>query len=129
MATVSRYGSRLEAVGGDFLQKNTLSHEELQEFYSELQFTSVAVRFEREFVPEELRALILYAEFWGLEDDWARQDLVLRAPEEIRLDLKRVLEMYDDELDEWLAGPEAMSASPSNAYIAFSAMRMAADFI
>jgi hypothetical protein len=47
----------------------------------------------------------------------------------LRMNLKWVVVKFDDQLDSWLAGPMAQSASPTDAYIAFSAMRMAADFI
>jgi hypothetical protein len=40
-----------------------------------------------------------------------------------------VVSDIDDQLDDWLAGDEAKSDSPSAEYIAFSAMRMAADFM
>ena len=38
------------------------------------------------------------------------------------------IEQNEDALDEWLAGPEAAGPQFSQEYLAFSAMRMAADF-
>jgi hypothetical protein len=76
---------------------------------------------------ENLRHLIPYAELWGVNDDLIRDDMVRSAPREALEDLKRLVERHDDLLDEWLAGPEADVASPSTEYLAFTAMRMAAD--
>ncbi len=78
-------------------------------------------------VPEPLHAIIRYAELWGITDDLIREDVVRRAPKQAIDELRRVIEAYDDQLDEWLAGPEASDPTPSKEYLAFSAMRMAAD--
>lgn len=79
-------------------------------------------------VPPELQPIIPYAEFWGISDDCDRERLVLSAPRQVLDNLVAVVRAYDDVLDKWLAGPEAGSSSPTREYIAFSAMRMAADF-
>lgn len=42
--------------------------------------------------------------------------------------LKNAVLEHDDALDKWLAGPESRGPSFSDEHIAFSAMRMAADF-
>ncbi len=84
---------------------------------------------DRANVPEALDAYIPYAELWGVSDDLEREELVNRAPEEAKADVARVIEDIDDDLDEWLAGPEAESAEPTQEYVAFSAMRMAVDFM
>ena len=80
-------------------------------------------------VPAELRQLIPYAVIWGLSDDWARQDLMKRTPAALKRNLKWVVQQFDNQLDAWLAGPEAAGPTHSKAYIAFSAMRMGADFV
>lgn len=80
-------------------------------------------------VPRNLVQLVPYAEFWGAADDWAREDVIRMTPEFLQKNLKWVVAAFDDQLDEWLAGSEASSREPSDAYVAFSAMRMAADFI
>lgn len=55
-----------------------------------------------------------------------REDRIAKAaPEELAA--LTAINRYEDELDDWLAGPEADSPAPSAEYIAFSAMRMAAD--
>jgi hypothetical protein len=77
-------------------------------------------------VPANLWPLLPYAEFWGITDDWAREDLVGEAPNEVLVNLRAAIVKFDDDLDKWLAGPEADDNCPSTEYIAFSAMRMAA---
>jgi hypothetical protein len=93
-------------------------------FYSE----SPKVPINPHRVPEVLHALIPYAEFWGITDDWARENIIAKAPHDIQDDLKEAIASFDDELDNWLAGAESDSPLPSQEYVAFSAMRMAADF-
>ena len=78
-------------------------------------------------VPEGLRCLIPLAERWGINDDILRMDERERAaPAEIAY-LKSVIDHFDDQLDDWLAGPEADSPHPTREYLAFATMRMAAD--
>jgi hypothetical protein len=55
--------------------------------------------------------------------------LVQDAPERAKAELVQVVKAIDDYLDAWLAGHEATAPAPSAEYIAFSAMRMAADFM
>ena len=86
------------------------------------------VNFKLEDVPVSLRSLVPYAEIWGVADDWEREGLVQKTPENIRENLKFIISSFEDELDCWLAGDEAV-CDPSDAYIAFSALRMAVDFI
>lgn len=79
-------------------------------------------------IPPQLHHLIGRAEKFGIADDWARDDLVAScSPEERRL-LKDVVARYNDEFDLWLDGPESEGSAYSDEYIAFSALRMAADF-
>ena len=94
-------------------------------FYTE----SPKVPIDPDRVPAVLHALIPYAEFWGIADDWARENITAKAPHDIQEDLKEAIASFDDELDDWLAGAEADSPSPSQEYVAFSAMRMAADSV
>jgi hypothetical protein len=87
------------------------------------------LRLDRRKVPEKFWPLLPYAEFWGIADDWARQDLLKQAPAEIQRNLKQVVATFDNALDEWLAGPEADNPTPTDEYVAFCAMGMAADYI
>ena len=80
-------------------------------------------------MPSRFWPLIPYAEFWGLDEDAERDRLVKDAPAVVKLNLKSVVKLYDESLDEWLAGPEADEENPSHEYVAFSAMRMAAYFV
>jgi hypothetical protein len=79
-------------------------------------------------VPVSLRPLIPLAERWGIADDVIRDDVFRQAIASDLQHLVAVLREHDDALDEWLAGPEASVAPPSPEYVAFSAMRMGADF-
>ncbi len=85
------------------------------------------IHLNAENVPQTLRHLIPYAELWGISDDLIRDDLVRSAPPEALEDLKRLVQRHDDLLDEWLAGPESEGGRLSAEYVAFTAMRMAAD--
>ena len=72
-------------------------------------------------VPEGLRPLLPYAEFWGVSDDFIRESLVREASPLVRSNLSAVVQAHQDELDQWLAGPEADSPTPTKEYVAFSA--------
>ena len=84
---------------------------------------SPAADFSVEDVPENLRALVPYARFWGVSDDGVRSDLLYSAHPEITANLKSVFQQYDDRLDDWL---RVVPDDTTDAYIAFSAMQMAA---
>jgi hypothetical protein len=88
----------------------------------------VVPRLDPEKVPPGLRHLIPLAERFGIADDRDRDRLVRASSPEVLADLKRLVERHDDDLDDWLAGPEADGPEFSEEYVAFSAMRMAADF-
>lgn len=77
--------------------------------------------------PSSLQELVHYALLWGVSDDGYRADLVERAPPETRANLKWLVTEREDQLDAWLAGAEAEGPTFTDAYIAFSAMRMASD--
>ena len=79
-------------------------------------------------VPVELHQLIPLAEKFGAADDFVREQLVRAASSEEVAKLKAAVRENDDALDTWLAGSEAHGPSFSDEYIAFSAMRMAADY-
>jgi hypothetical protein len=85
------------------------------------------IRLDPVNVPAPLRHLIPVAEKWGISDDMLRIDAVRNANAVEIADLKHLVQEHDDLLDEWLAGSEAESRSPSQEYLAFTHMRMAAD--
>jgi hypothetical protein len=80
-------------------------------------------------VPEALRVLVPYAELWGVSDDTDRDQLVEASPPLARDDLTGMIDVYNDLMDTWLAGPEADGPKFSREYIAFSNMRIAYDYL
>ena len=108
--------------------KVVLTQSEIEDAWGGVQALS-RTSFDLKDVPEDLRQLAPYAMFWGAADDSAREGVLKKTPEALRKNLKRVVTAFDDQLDAWLAGPEASNPEPSDAYIAFSAMRMSADFV
>jgi len=86
-----------------------------------------AVKLNPERVPLSARDLIGLAERWGISDDYDRERAVHSATEgELRL-LVRSIDETDEELWDWLVGPEADAPSPSPEYIAMTNLTMAAD--
>lgn len=79
-------------------------------------------------VPTELHHLIPLAEKFGIADDGLREDFVLSSSRQDLLVLKEAFRMNENAVDFWLAGTEAIGPDFSNDYVAFSALRMAADF-
>lgn len=105
-----------------------LTTDDMRRVYGAFFAKKPAIHLDKTKVPADLWPLLPYAEFWGVTDDWTREDLIQNAPAEVVTNLKAAIAAFDDSLDQWLAGPEATSGSPSREYLAFSAMRMAADF-
>jgi hypothetical protein len=108
---------------------DVLSADEMKQRYGSFYDQSQKLRLDRTKVPQQLWPLLPYAEFWGFADDWTRQDLVEQAPPDVQRNLKAVVSTFDDAFDDWLAGPEAAGPNFSEEYIAFTALRMAADFV
>ena len=78
-------------------------------------------------VPTALRHLIPFTQKFGITDDLAREAIVSCTSLAEIAALKQAVQANDALLDAWLSGPEATGPRFSNEYIAFSAMRMAAD--
>lgn len=106
---------------------NVLTAEEMQGWYGRFYNQSPGQSLDPANVPENLRLLLPYAEFWGILDDWTRENLVAAAPEAVKRNLASLVKRFDDQFDDWLAGPEANSDPLSDEYVAFTALRMAAD--
>ena len=106
-----------------------LSADEMKQLYGSFYDSGPKIRLDRNKVPERFWPLLPYAEFWGIPDDSTREMLVRKASPQVQRDLKKIVAAIDNDLDEWLAGPEADEPNPSDEYIAFSAMRMAAYYI
>lgn len=106
--------------------QRVLCEAEISELWPGMQIVSKTT-FDSSEVPSELQELVCYAELWGQADDWAREDALQRTPAVLKENLKWIINTYDEQLDNWLGGTESRSPNPSDAYVAFSAMRMAAD--
>jgi len=105
-----------------------LSVEEMRKKYGLVAENRQYIKLDKEKVPVALRHLIPYAELWGVSDDLIRQDMINKAPIEAVEELIGIVKDHADLLDEWLAGPESENLNNlSDEYLAFSAMRMAAD--
>ena len=99
----------------------------LRQKYGEFLLEGGNVRFDEQDVPVNLASLIPYARFWGIADDYERHALADKAPKTIGDDLWAITQAHAQQLDDWLASPEA--DWNNEAYLAFSNMRMAADYI
>lgn len=78
-------------------------------------------------VPQHLHRLIPLAELWGIPDDIMREDFVGKAPKEAQQDLVQAVKGSEQQIFDWLAGVEPNAQDPSDEYVAFTAMTMAAD--
>jgi len=83
--------------------------------------------FDIENIPPTLRCLLSLALRWGIADDVMRDAFVAEATPVERAELVAAIQLHSKELDEWLGGSESYRQPPHPEYIAFTAMRMAAD--
>ncbi|MGJ3255021.1 MAG: hypothetical protein ACFE0K_01725 [Alcanivorax sp.] len=79
-------------------------------------------------VPKPLHHLAILARKYGVTDDLDREQIVESVTPEELDQLMRAVYGADDSFDAWLAGPESSGPEFSDEYIAFSALRMAADY-
>lgn len=86
------------------------------------------LRLKKNNIPEKLIPLLPNAEFWGISDDSYRIELVRIAPNEIWNNFRELVSVYEDDLLDWLAGPEAKHSSFSPEYLAHSFMLQAFDW-
>lgn len=106
---------------------NVLTEKEIEAELGQALKTFPRTSFDLKDVPTKLHSLTPYAEFWGQADDSVRESILRKTPVSLQENLKWVVSTHEDQLDTWLAGPESSSPGPSDAYIAFSSMRMSAD--
>jgi hypothetical protein len=106
-----------------------LSERMMEKEYGDLYFKYPRIDIDLAAVPRELIPLVPYAKFWGIVDDWQREDLVSQAPADILQNMKSTVVAFQKHWEPWLAGPEADNLVPSAEYLAFAAMVMAADSI
>ena len=104
-----------------------LTVKEIRERYRLAGIQAEPVDFDERDVPASLRHLIPLARVFGIGDDVLRDDLVEAADPAAIKELKRLLRAADDDLNTWLTSPAELR-NPSAAYLAFSNLRMAADF-
>ena len=78
-------------------------------------------------VPSALADLIPYAELYGIHDDGYRIEMFQALDDSELNAFLQVFWRLEDELDDWLAGPDSESSDPSKEYLTFSAMRLCAD--
>ena len=79
-------------------------------------------------VPEDCWVYIPLAEKYGIADDGYRIDVISGLDNEEKTELAEFLSTYPESLDNWLCGSESKSTEPSQEYIAFTALIMAADY-
>ena len=104
-----------------------MSIEEMRAIYGLTAENKTALCLNPNRVPKKLHVLIPLAEYFGVSDDLIRQDLLKRTPKRSLAKVLKQLAKYDDDLDDWLAGPEAAGPHFSVEYLAFSCLRMALD--
>jgi len=80
-------------------------------------------------VPEGLRHLIPLAEKYGISDDCYRDEVVESLNESEEQELMDFFDDWTEELDNWLCGSEADSTRPSDEYITFTCLTMAAELV
>jgi hypothetical protein len=106
-----------------------LNAAQMKQYYGTFYDESPKLVLNPDNVPKQFWPLLPYAEFWGLDEEAAREELIELAPVDVQQNLKKLVTANEDALEEWLAGPEADSRTPTDEYIAFGAMVMAADSI
>jgi hypothetical protein len=99
----------------------------MREKYSRYAEFAPEIVIDPKHVPRSLWPLIPYAKVWGITDDLMRADLANKLGKDEVAKLHMLIQPFEDALDDWLAGPEASSPSPTAEYLAFTCMRMAAD--
>jgi hypothetical protein len=116
--------------GENFMVDNNpvWTRQEIERRYGEFYNRATRLVLDPSRIPERLWPLIPYAEFWGVSDDSTLLDLIAGAPVAVHHNLKLATDIFNDDLTEWLAGPEADKPGPSGEYVAFCAMWMAADY-
>lgn len=116
----------LSSIGADTLRiEGTLTSDELLKLVKP---HPTSLDIDPRDVPEKLRALIPYAKIWGLPDDDFRGEIFQETSAELLNHIREVQALFDDDFDDWLAGPEADDPdNHTNAYTAFSSWRMGLD--
>ena len=85
-------------------------------------------RLDPDKMPPALLTLLPMAERWGVGDDYDRERMVREASTEDLDQLVHCIDgISDDDLFDWLTGPEADNPKPSAEYLAITCLTMARD--
>ena len=76
-------------------------------------------------VPESLWSMIPLAERWGEPDDGYRESALRQATTADLEELVGAVVAAPEDFDAWLVSEESYSPTPSDEYVAFSALMMA----
>jgi hypothetical protein len=106
-----------------------LAYEQVIGLWPERATIAPIERLDPRDVPASLQGLIPYAEIWGISDDTLRSRIFDQSPANLIEQLRALLAFFEAELEDWFTGPDADRADPSDAYVAFSAMRMGIDLL
>ena len=103
--------------------------DELRRRYREMGITAEPIDFDERDVPAGLKHLVPLARVWGIRDDLLRDDMRRAADPKTLKELKALVYAADDDLDAWLTSKKELSRGPSDAYVAFTNLRMVADSV
>lgn len=94
-----------------------------------LLFNPPLAQFSIDDVPKALRKFVPYAQIWGHNSEDIRFDIVQETPPSLKRHVYSVIMEPDvqDRFDDWLAGPAVDCWPLSEAYLAFTCLRMSAD--
>jgi hypothetical protein len=121
-----------KSIDGVMKMVNAIVFQNLKQILDTMRMTRQSVHlveFSLTDVPVNVRALVPHASIFGIADDFERAKLIARTPKDILRNVKADIQLLDSLLDDWLAGPAADSDEPTDAYVAFSAMRMGIETV
>ncbi|MCA9041781.1 MAG: barstar family protein [Planctomycetaceae bacterium] len=101
--------------------------EQLLGYYLEFANSVPIKNMDPDYVPSELREYIPYAELWGESDVAIRARLLAKAPILAIKELAAIGYEIEGKLSLWSASSEIDSSGTSKEFLAFSAMKMAAE--
>src|SRR5581483_2270719 len=86
------------------------------------------MKLDRACVPKPLWSMIPLTERWGEPDDGLRESVVRQATITDLKELVNSVAAAPEEFDAWLVGEVSYSKTPSDEYVAFSALMLAYEF-
>jgi hypothetical protein len=101
-----------------------MNYKELEKKYNFKSFYKEIVKVDLNNIPNDLHFFKPYIEFFVSESQGEREFFMGKAPIEAFKDLDKLLFSYINEIENWLAGPEASMKFFSKEYIYFSIMRL-----